>query len=450
MDEDEECEFEFEEEDNYQIEDDGDEAMGEDDAEVEVENTYYNAKGEVDDNPKEAHRLLQQVLERDQEDGAPGKWTFKALKQLVRCLFKLRDFDEMKRRYRELLEYSWPGLTRNHTEKAINKCLDVAATAGPEVLRALYAITLDRIGKDKGQEKLWFNIKLKLATLYFETRDFAVLKAILVELKAWCRDVDGGFDVKKGTQLLTVYSLEIQMHTELEDFKTLKALYTESLEVQSAIPPPRILGIIRECGGKMFMRQGSWLEANSAFFQAFKNYDEAGHPRRIQCLKYLVLANMLASSNINPFDSTEAKPYKNDSEIIAMTDLIDAYSQNDIKRFERILKNNRSTILDDPFIKGYLDPLLHTIRTQVLLEICKPYTRIQIPFISSELNIADEEVETLLVSLILDNRLVGFIDQVNQVLHLGDPTKQGSRYQALQKWATQVGNTHTAIAAHIS
>ena len=69
-----------------------------------------------------------------------------------------------------------------------------------------------------------------------------------------------------------------------------QTLYSESLEVESAIPPPRILGIIRECGGKMFMRQGNWEDANSAFFQAFKNYDEAGHPRRIQCLKCVPVA----------------------------------------------------------------------------------------------------------------------------------------------------------------
>ena len=41
--------------------------------------------------------------------------------------------------------------------------------------------------------------------------------------------------------------------------------------------------------------------------QAFKNYDEAGVARRVQCLKYLVLANMLMNSDINPFDS-QASP----------------------------------------------------------------------------------------------------------------------------------------------
>ena len=66
----------------------------------------------------------------------------------------------------------------------------------------------------------------------------------------------------------------------------------------------------------------------------FQNYDESGSPRRTTCLKYLVLANMLMKSGINPFDSQEAKPYKNDREILAMTNLVSAYQNNDINDFE--------------------------------------------------------------------------------------------------------------------
>ena len=88
----------------------------------------------------------------------------------------------------------------------------------------------------------------------------------------------------------------------------IQELYHKALDIRSAIPHPRIMGIIRECGGKMHMREKEWEKAHTDFFEAFKNYDEAGSPRRIQCLKYLVLANMLMLSSINPFDSTEAKP----------------------------------------------------------------------------------------------------------------------------------------------
>ena len=49
---------------------------------------------------------------------------------------------------------------------------------------------------------------------------------------------------------------------------------------------------------------------------------------------------------------------------------------------------------------------------QVVLKVVQPYTRIRIPFMSKQLNIPEADVERLLVSLILDKRIEGHIDQV--------------------------------------
>ena len=130
-----------------------------------------------------------------------------------------------------------------------------------------------------------------------------------------------------------------------------------------------------------------------------------------------VLANMLMKSGINPFDSQEAKPYKNDNEIVAMTSLVNAYQNNDINDFEKILKQNRQTIMEDTFIREHIEDLLRNIRTQVLIKLIKPYTRIQIQFISGELNIETADVESLLVSCILDSTISGRIDQVGTEGH---------------------------------
>lgn len=56
------------------------------------------------------------------------------------------------------------------------------------------------------------------------------------------------------------------------------------------------------------------------------------------------------------------------------------------------------------------------ISFQVLIKLIKPYTRIYIPFISKELNIDVSEVESLLVSCILDSTIRGRIDQVTLLL----------------------------------
>ncbi len=64
-----------------------------------------------------------------------------------------------------------------------------------------------------------------------------------------------------------MYALEIQIATEQRNNKRLKQLYTRALGVKSAIPHPRVMGIIRECGGKMHMHERVWTDAATDFFE---------------------------------------------------------------------------------------------------------------------------------------------------------------------------------------
>lgn len=46
-----------------------------------------------------------------------------------------------------------------------------------------------------------------------------------------------------------------------------QGLYTRALTIKSAIPHPRVMGVIRECGGKMHMHERLWSEAATDFFE---------------------------------------------------------------------------------------------------------------------------------------------------------------------------------------
>lgn len=48
----------------------------------------------------------------------------------------------------------------------------------------------------------------------------------------------------RGTQLLEIYALEIQMHTAQKNNKKLKQLYEASLQIKAAIPHPLIMGLL--------------------------------------------------------------------------------------------------------------------------------------------------------------------------------------------------------------
>lgn len=413
---------------------------------VDLENQYYNSKALKEDDPHAALESFEKVLFLEQEK---GEWGFKALKQMVKINYKLQQYDKMMKRYKELLTYIKSAVTRNHSEKSINSILDFISTSKQmALLQEFYETTLDAL-KDAKNDRLWFKTNCKLGKLYYDCEDFNKLGRIIKELRKSCQTDDGEDDLKKGTQLLEIYALEIQMYTAQKNNKKLKALYEQSLHIKSAIPHPLIMGVIRECGGKMHLREEEYDNAATDFFEAFKNYDESGSGRRITCLKYLVLAYMLMKSDINPFDSQEAKPYKNDRDILAMTNLVSAYQNNDISDFERILKTNRSNIMDDPFIREHIEDLLKNIRTQVLVKLIKPYTRIHIPFISKELNIDTNEVESLLVQCILDNTVQGRIDQENQLLELEKKTAGGERFKALDKWCSQIDSLHVAVCNKI-
>lgn len=415
---------------------------------VDLENQYYNSKALKEDDPKGALQSFQKVL--DLESGERGEWGFKALKQMIKINFKLSNYKEMMTRYKQLLLYIKSAVTRNYSEKSINSILDYISTSkNMELLQDFYETTLEAL-KDAKNDRLWFKTNTKLGKLYYDREDFNKLSRILKQLHQSCQTDDGEDDLKKGTQLLEIYALEIQMYTAQKNNKKLKKLYEQSLHIKSAIPHPLIMGVIRECGGKMHLREGEFEKAHTDFFEAFKNYDESGSPRRTTCLKYLVLANMLMKSGINPFDSQEAKPYKNDPEILAMTNLVSSYQNNDIAAFEVILREHRQNIMDDPFIREHIEDLLRNIRTQVLIKLIKPYTRIHIPFISRQLNIETSDVESLLVSLILDNTVRGRIDQVRGVLQVEREAEHGARYAALEKWTNQLSSLHNVITNRMS
>ncbi|ORX58297.1 PCI-domain-containing protein [Hesseltinella vesiculosa] len=407
----------------------------EEEPDVDLENKYYNAKARKETDPQAAIKEFQDVVDMEEEK---GEWGFKALKQMTKISFHASLHEQTLVYYKQLLTYIKSAVTRNYSEKSINNILDYTSTAdNMAFMESFYQITLDTLAETKN-ERLWVKTNLKLAKLWLDRKEYARLNKILRQLHASCQKDDGTDDQRKGTHLLEILALEIQMHTATKNTKKLKELYQQCLNVRSAIPHPRIMGVIRECGGKMHMREKQWEQAQSDFFESFKNYDEAGSPQRIQVLKYLVLANMLTESQINPFDSQETKPYKNDREIAAMTDLVAAYQRKEITEFERILKVNHTAIMGDPFIRTYIDDVLDNIRTQVLIQLIQPYTRIGIEFIAKQLNISPKDVEELLVALILDGKISGQIDQINHRLEIDQVSTDSQRYEVLSKWSQSV------------
>lgn len=270
-------------------------------------------------------------------------------------------------------------------------------------MEEFYSLTLESF-QNTNNERLWLKTNIKLAKLWLDKKEYAQLSRKLKELHKACQRSDGTDDPSKGTYSLEIYALEIQMYANTKNNKRLKALYQRALKVRSAVPHPKIMGIIRECGGKMHMSEENWKEAHSDFFESFRNYDEAGSMQRIQVLKYMVLATMLMKSDINPFDSQETKPYKDDPRVSGMTDLVDAFQRDDIHAYEAVLRN-KPDLLEDHFIAENIGEVSRNMRTKAVMKLIQPYTRFTLAFVSKKLKISVAEVQDILSFLILDGEL---------------------------------------------
>lgn len=398
-----------------------------------IENKYYNAKQMREENAEEA---IDEFLGLPGMEEEKGDWGFKGLKQAIKLEFKLGRYDKAVEHYTELLTYVKSAVTRNYSEKSINNMLDFIEKGAEDdaayrCMERFYSKTLESF-QNTNNERLWLKTNIKLARLWLDRKQYSQLIRLVRDLHIACQRDDGSVDPSKGTYALEVFALEIQMYADTRNNKRLKQLYQRALKVRSAVPHPKIMGIIRECGGKMHMSEENWKEAQTDFFESFRNYDEAGSLQRIQVLKYLVLTTMLMKSDINPFESQETKPYKNDARISVMTDLVDAYQHNDIHRYESILQRNKE-ILSDPFIAENIDEVTRSLRTTAVLKLIAPYTRFSLDLVARKLKISIAEVQDIISFLIIDQKIDGKINQEKGIVEI-DTTSDLERIQAMQAW----------------
>ena len=152
-------------------------------------------------------------------------------------------------------------------------------------------------------------------------------------MKGMNDEYDGG----KSNLLLETFALEIQMCDQIGDKKRLKRIYPQTMNLNAVINDPRVMGIIKECGGKMYMSEKKWNKALDELFECFKFYQESGNIRAKDILVYVILASMLCDSEINHAETREAKVYKDDKQIDAINQLRLAYEKNDTKRIQKLL-----------------------------------------------------------------------------------------------------------------
>eukprot|EP00916_Digyalum_oweni_P016997 GHVL01027866.1.p1 GENE.GHVL01027866.1~~GHVL01027866.1.p1 ORF type:complete len:428 (-),score=99.45 GHVL01027866.1:476-1759(-) len=402
------------------------------DSDILVENTFYEADDEKLTNPIKSIELLYKVIDIEKNKKI-CVWSYKSYLNIVLLFSKLKKKEEMEEAYSKLLDMS-ENVTPNEVSEAVNSILDEESS--------LYEMTLYRV---KHNKRLWFSVAIRLAKIYLYNKDIIKLKSIIDDLNNESVDLEAP---SRATLFLEMYCIEMEYYSIFEDTNRIRDIYLKTLKVSSAVADLSSLGIIRECYGKMCMTERRWGDAYNEFFEAFKNFQECGNTTRAkQLLQYVLLANMLAVSNINPFDSREAKVFENDPEIECLARIRHSLDNENILNIGKIIKNSK--IETDDYMKTFLPVLLNNIWCECLKSIVRPYTCVKIDYLADEIHITRELVTKLLEKLILDGGIEGKVDDVQGVLELDCVSIQDTKIETAHKLLSALTTVSDSVKTNV-
>jgi len=442
---------------------------------------------------------------------------FQATRDLVLMYLRKDSIADVTIHYRNLMG-AMGGVARSDSEGAINKILDTVekqtfSTEADRDIRGLYELTLKFVEEAKN-ESVFLKTSLKFgnfftkslskrAQMFASAQDLAAVNEIFCNatsnltndsssdqprflmrvednsfgyladlfeldsmiraLKRRCLDKSGKEDwTGKSTHLMEIYYLEIQLCSISSNIVRLRKIYPRRLfdDINSslvAVVDPKVLGGMREEGGKMYMSEKNWDKAFKEFRHAFFSYQQTNATNALRSLKYTVFASMfLSAEETNLLTSKEAKVYIQNPEIQAMDNLKKAKDDCDLVRFENILKDSKIEEFD-PFLRTYVTPLRRSIRERVLMNKIQPYVKVNISFLSQELSseehsLSSQEVRGILIDLIVSRNIKGFIDDVEDCLVIerkSNPSSNNNKYKLLSQWVDYLSQTTDSIVNNI-
>jgi len=344
--------------------------------------------------------------------------------------------------YRKLLNYKGDDVNENHLDKAISGILDSLEEGGDDrLLVEIYNIT-DEVLTKNGNTRSLNKVELKKAKAFLNLKNWGQLRQVLRKL------TQNLIEQNKQNELMDVYALEIQMFMAQKDKVGVQSVHDNAkkiVEKEKGVLASK-LPIFNYCGGKILMEDRQFADAYKKLFEAFEYYVEIGHELRIPCLQYMLMANMLSTSEkVNPFIDKGAQTLQSHKSIKPLSDLLDAYDKKDIKTFEEILRQHPKEITEDEFLNQFVQEILTKVRIEVIKQKIRPYTSIRLGYLATNLNITSKEVEGLLIRLILDGEIFAKVDQIKQVMILLGSGGTTGKYQSMEKWAKQLNSIKSKI-----
>lgn len=393
------------EEDDFDFEYDDEMSIDED--ENNPENRYYAAKSLKEDEPLRSQAEFTALIDEQPQ----SEWSLRAAKQLLK-------------------------LRRTNILSSFAKFMSVITnvTGISEAYRdQSFSNVMRRIERDECQEDVESVTKQALEALESSTNTPRLaLRAALIFARH-CIDRNDFTGAIKALGILNLPNepekdwhpalyleyLALQMKLHASDHSAVETWYNRASAIQVQMIHPRVLGTIREFGGLIALHKSQWEQGCTTLLKSFKSYDEAGMSTdRIRVLRLYTLASLLTETGLSPFDLPETKVYEADPSLNSFREIVKCVQEKrSPSEFFNCCERTRRDFIGDNEIQALLPLVYNSYETLALATFLKPFRRICIESVSTNLGIASPKVEVLVKRLILQRRIGGMkFDQLNNCI----------------------------------
>lgn len=387
-----------------------------------------------EESPQQAIDAFTEVTQSSPSEEEDYNWIFKSYKQIAKIEFDRGKYDQVLECIKNLINIV-PKINGNYAEDSINRILNnYSASDNLDFVSKVYDIVIVLLDDSNffmlNSDRLWLKVNISKLHSFLALERFSECDELIKLINQKLESVS---EMSRNSYALDVIAVEIELYSRLypTDISHLNHLYRKSMTISSAVTHPKIMGIIRECGAKVYFHRGNYEKARLEFYESFKSFDEAGSPLKRKILKYLILCCLLVETEVNPFESQETQTYARLDEYQSLISLIQAYDEVDIDAFYSVIDQMTNSVdhfVEEEIFKIATETILQNLRVKKTINLLKAYSVIKFDYICSCLHVHEKELKSLILRLVNEGRLVGVkINFVQRCIIVNESNEPGLR-----------------------
>ena len=216
--------------------------------------------------------------------------------------------------------------------------------------------------------------------------------------------------------LVEAHLLETKLQFEMENIPKAKSALTACrANSNSVFCSTLLIAEIETTAGMIHIFENDYKIAYSYFYEGFEMFHQNKKSERaLQNFQYIVLTKIMSGLDDeadNLFKGRFGVLYGEKGFSPIMLKILEANKKKSLVKLEEILANHGDDIKGNAIINSQITLLYENLLEKNILKLTKPYTKVQLSYLSMKLGVNVLRIEKKISEMILDEKLKGTLDQ---------------------------------------